>query len=181
MGTTFHAINISAQVGSLIDLTISLPLPGDTVPPNPPVPTDPNLNVSCSKIVTVSCILQLYNAASYQTVATNKNSIGITGYLGQFANNADLQLFYKKEVPAAQNSTFTTVLVNGACPMYTRSVLSWHLCCGCNLQADKTAKTPQMPALKPIWTPSSALVSRSRRPERSSRPAVVQQCSNRMP
>jgi tripeptidyl-peptidase-1 len=43
-----------------------------------------------------------------------KNKIGITGYLGQFANNADLQSFYEAERPDALNSTFQTVLVNGA-------------------------------------------------------------------
>jgi hypothetical protein len=65
----------------------------------------------------------MYNVSGYQPQATNKNKIGITGYLGQFANNADLQAFYKAELPAAVNSTFQTVLVNGACTQRWASCL----------------------------------------------------------
>ncbi len=95
-----------------INLTISLN-------PTPPPPghsyTDPRLNVSCTDVITVFCLQQLYNTSGYNPAATNKNSIGINGFDGQFANQADLQSFYNAEVPAAVNSSFNTILVNGAC------------------------------------------------------------------
>lgn len=40
-------------------------------------------------------------------------SIGITGYLDQFANMEDLQLFYADQRPDALNSSFKVVSVNG--------------------------------------------------------------------
>lgn len=79
-----------------------------------PVYTDPRLGTNCSRTITVSCLQQLYNVSGYKPTAMAKNKIGITGYLGQFANNADLQSFYEAERPDALNSTFQTVLVNGA-------------------------------------------------------------------
>ncbi len=90
--------------------------------PSPPVAnytngtlTDPITGRNCNHTVTVSCLRELYNVSGYAPTATATNKIGITGYLGQFANNGDLQSFFKAEVPAAVNSTFQTVLVNGAC------------------------------------------------------------------
>jgi tripeptidyl-peptidase-1 len=95
-----------------INLTISL-----NPPPPPPGKsyTDPRLNVSCTDVITVYCLQQLYNTSGYHPAATNKNSIGINGFDGQFANQADLQSFYNAEVPAAVNTSFNTVLVDGAC------------------------------------------------------------------
>ena len=80
--------------------------------------TDPLLGVNCSMVVTVDCLQQLYNAVGYKPAATDKNAIGITGYLGQFANKADLQSFYAAEVPEAVNSAFETVLINSAYIQY---------------------------------------------------------------
>jgi tripeptidyl-peptidase-1 len=113
MSTTFHSLNISVILPG-IDVSIGSNPPGNSGGPNPPsVLTDPYFNISCSEYITVSCLLQLYNANSYTPAATKKNSIGVTGYLGQFANVADLQNFYSKERPAAKNSTFNTVLIKG--------------------------------------------------------------------
>lgn len=75
--------------------------------------TDPYTGANCSRTVTISCLRTMYNVTGYQPQATYTNKIGITGYLGQFANEADLQSFYKAELPAAVNSSFETVLVNG--------------------------------------------------------------------
>ncbi|KAH8976997.1 Pro-kumamolisin, activation domain-containing protein, partial [Lactarius hatsudake] len=115
MGATFHFKNISVH---LLDLSIGSPVTS--------VPTDPRLGVNCTDVITVSCLLQLYNAASYKPAATDKNSIGIAGYLEDFANAGDLQTFYTSERPDAVGSTFKTVLVNGACPIYVFRTLSWH-------------------------------------------------------
>jgi len=86
-----------------------------TPPPSSPgTLTDPRLGFNCTSVVTVWCLQQLYKTAGYKPAATNKNKIGITGYLGQFANMADLHSFYNASRPEAVNSSFQTVLVNGA-------------------------------------------------------------------
>ena len=71
------------------------------------------IDPSCNATVTVSCLAQLYKTAGYVPKVPQKNSIGITGYLEQFANLQDLQTFYAEQVPAAVNSSFTFVSVNG--------------------------------------------------------------------
>lgn len=70
------------------------------------------VDASCNKTVTVSCLKQLYNAVGF-TPSKNGNKIGITGYLGEFANIADLDLFFADQVPAAENTSFTFVSVAG--------------------------------------------------------------------
>lgn len=77
--------------------------------------TDPYIGVDCSRDVTIACLRTMYNVSGYEPQATSTNKIGITGYLGQNANKADLQSFYNFTLPAAVNSSFQTVLVNGAC------------------------------------------------------------------
>ena len=123
MATTFHFANISVVLPGILDLGLTIgstPAGNSSINPNPPVLTDPLLGVNCTNVTTVSCLVQLYNA-NYTPVATGKNSIGITGYIGQNANQADLNNFYAWERPVAVNSSFDTVLVNGACPIHTRS------------------------------------------------------------
>ncbi|KAF8214031.1 subtilisin-like protein [Mycena galopus ATCC 62051] len=76
--------------------------------------TKPHVHPSCATSVTLSCIMQLYNAVGYTPRATKKNAIGITGFLGQNANKRDLNSFYRDELPAAVNSTFKSISVYGA-------------------------------------------------------------------
>ncbi|KAH9023374.1 tripeptidyl peptidase A [Lactarius pseudohatsudake] len=71
------------------------------------------VDASCNTTITVSCLKQLYNAVDYVPKATDKNAIALTGYLEQFANFADLQEFYVDQVPAAINTSFDVVLING--------------------------------------------------------------------
>jgi tripeptidyl-peptidase-1 len=71
------------------------------------------VDASCNTTITISCLQQLYNAVGYVPSAEGRNSIGITGYLGQFANMQDLQSFFKDQVPNAVNSSFTFQSVNG--------------------------------------------------------------------
>jgi tripeptidyl-peptidase-1 len=120
MSTTIHSLNVGVILPGLLNLNVSI---GSSPPGNSgtPVLTDPHLGCNCSEVITVSCLLQLYNADWYTPIATGKNSIGITGYLGEFANMADLKSFYSLERPAAVNSTFNTVLVNGAYPNHIQS------------------------------------------------------------
>ncbi|KAJ7639280.1 tripeptidyl peptidase A [Roridomyces roridus] len=67
----------------------------------------------CNTRVTLACLMRLYNAAGYKPRATKKNAIGITSFLGQYANVQNLQTFYRQELPAAVNSSFKFVSVYG--------------------------------------------------------------------
>ncbi|KAL1721726.1 peptidase S8/S53 domain-containing protein [Schizophyllum commune] len=68
---------------------------------------------NCTATITVDCIKQYYNATGYEADPTLNNSIGITGYLEEFANYDDLQLFYADQLPEALNSSFDYISVNG--------------------------------------------------------------------
>ena len=46
----------------------------------------------CASEITPACLSALYNATGYKPTATDKNVLGVTGYLGQFANYVDLQV-----------------------------------------------------------------------------------------
>ncbi|KAI0261846.1 tripeptidyl peptidase A [Gloeopeniophorella convolvens] len=72
-----------------------------------------SVDPSCNTTVTVSCLKQLYNVGSYVPRATKENAIALTGYLEQYANFADLRQFYEDQVPAAVNTSFKVVLING--------------------------------------------------------------------
>ncbi|KAJ8592808.1 subtilisin-like protein [Rhizopogon salebrosus TDB-379] len=76
-------------------------------------PAGNQIDASCNDTVTLSCLRQLYNALDYNTSATNGNQLGITGYLGEYANNADLQQFYQLQNPSAYGSNYTLVSING--------------------------------------------------------------------
>ncbi|KAH8810379.1 subtilisin-like protein [Flagelloscypha sp. PMI_526] len=68
---------------------------------------------SCNfRDVTLQCLADLYKYADYTPSAAN-NSIGITGYLEQYANNVDLQLFYANQKPTASGTNYTYFSVNG--------------------------------------------------------------------
>ncbi|KAJ7639339.1 tripeptidyl peptidase A [Roridomyces roridus] len=77
--------------------------------------TGATVDASCNTTVTITCLRQIYNAVGYTPSAHVGNSIGITGYLEEYANRADLQQFYVDQVPAAAavNSTFKFISVNG--------------------------------------------------------------------
>ncbi|KAF8655330.1 hypothetical protein AX16_003103 [Volvariella volvacea WC 439] len=72
-----------------------------------------NVDASCNVNITISCLQQLYNAVGYTPSAHIGNSIGITGYLEEFANIQDLQTFYSQQRPDALGSTFNFISVNG--------------------------------------------------------------------
>ncbi|KAI0358004.1 subtilisin-like protein [Trametes cingulata] len=68
---------------------------------------------SCNTVITPACLRALYNTTSYVPKATNQNSLGVAGYLDEFANRADLQTFFRRFRTDAVGATFTTVQVNG--------------------------------------------------------------------
>ncbi|KAJ7129263.1 peptidase S8/S53 domain-containing protein [Mycena epipterygia] len=95
----------------------------------PVAPVDPitplaktHVDPSCATRITLTCIMQLYNAVGYKPRATKKNEIGITGFLEQYANKRDLTSFYRQQLPAAVNSTFKSVSVHGGINNQTLSV-----------------------------------------------------------
>ncbi|QRW22865.1 tripeptidyl-peptidase I [Rhizoctonia solani] len=68
---------------------------------------------SCSSTITPACLKALYKTDSYTPKAGNSSSIGITGYLDQYASISDLQTFYTKFDSSAVGSTFSVELING--------------------------------------------------------------------
>ncbi|KAF5358974.1 hypothetical protein D9758_004895 [Tetrapyrgos nigripes] len=72
------------------------------------------IDPSCNTTITISCLRQLYSVPSDFTPSAHVgNSVGITGYLEQFANRQDLQSFYADQKPQAVGSTFNFVSVKG--------------------------------------------------------------------
>ncbi|KAF8897765.1 tripeptidyl peptidase A [Infundibulicybe gibba] len=71
------------------------------------------VDASCNVTITITCLQQLYNAVGYKPQAVNKNQIGITGYLEEFANIEDLQTFFADQRPDALNSSFKFISVAG--------------------------------------------------------------------
>jgi tripeptidyl-peptidase-1 len=67
---------------------------------------------SCNTTITISCLQQIYNFVGYKPTSTG-NSIGITGYLEEFANLKDLQSFYSDQRPDALGTSFKLFSVNG--------------------------------------------------------------------
>ncbi|EJF62249.1 tripeptidyl peptidase A [Dichomitus squalens] len=91
----------------------SVAIAANAPPISVPSASGGHVDASCNQTITVTCILELYNAVGFKASATNGNQIGITGYLEQFANIQDLQTFFAEQRPDALNSTFKTILING--------------------------------------------------------------------
>ncbi|KAL0069551.1 hypothetical protein AAF712_003209 [Marasmius tenuissimus] len=66
---------------------------------------------SCNTRITPDCLKTLYNTAGYVQRASARNSLGVAGYLDEFANRADLQTFLRQFFPSAAGTNFTTVRV----------------------------------------------------------------------
>lgn len=78
-----------------------------TSPPDAPLPSN------CSDTITPGCLRQLYNTLSYKPQAPSNNTLGVTGYLDQYASHSDLTEFlslFRKDALSAQ---FPVVRVNG--------------------------------------------------------------------
>ena len=94
----------------------TLPKVDASAPPiNVPTASGGHVDASCNGTITITCLLELYNAVGYTASAskTNPNKIGITGYLEEFASISDLQLFYADQRPDALNSSFNFISVAG--------------------------------------------------------------------
>lgn len=100
-------------------------VPADADPNAPPISVPSaykgQVDASCNSTITISCLQQLYNMVGYTPSAHNGNKIGITAYLEQYANLADLQKFYADQRPDALNSSFEFISVKGESPSTYRS------------------------------------------------------------
>ena len=65
---------------------------GGQVPTLKTVSPGAGVPASCVGVITPACLFALYNAAGYVPTATDKNVLGVAGYLDQFANYADMQV-----------------------------------------------------------------------------------------
>ncbi|KAI0272273.1 subtilisin-like protein [Gloeopeniophorella convolvens] len=68
---------------------------------------------SCTSTITPACLRALYNTSTYVPAAPGKNTLGISGYLEEFANHADLTTFLNRFRADAAAANFTVVQVNG--------------------------------------------------------------------
>ncbi|KAK5691840.1 hypothetical protein LTR97_011011 [Elasticomyces elasticus] len=82
-----------------------------------PSPTPGNITALCNVSATsLECIRTLYGTIDYVPKVPEKNSIGVTNYLGETQNRSDLALFLNKYRPEAEHLAyeFPITLVNGA-------------------------------------------------------------------
>ena len=49
---------------------------------------------TCTRTITPACLRALYNTSTYVPTQTATNKLGVAGYLGEFANTADLQVSF---------------------------------------------------------------------------------------
>ncbi|EIW75873.1 tripeptidyl peptidase A [Coniophora puteana RWD-64-598 SS2] len=98
---------------STLHYSTELELTMDTASDTLTGPSGNAVDPSCNNQITLSCLKQLYNAEGYTPSNTSGNALGITAYLEQYANYADLQTFYQSQNPAAVGSNFTYVSING--------------------------------------------------------------------
>ncbi|PWN53318.1 subtilisin-like protein [Violaceomyces palustris] len=63
--------------------------------------------------VTADCLRKLYGTSSYVPQVPNSQTIGVAGFLKEWANYADLKEFLQVERPDGANGTFDVVLLNG--------------------------------------------------------------------
>jgi len=66
---------------------------------------------SCNTTITPSCLAQLYNFANY--TSQGLGSVGVSGYLEQFAQHDDLEQFLAKYAPKLEGNDFDEVFING--------------------------------------------------------------------
>ncbi|KAG9120917.1 hypothetical protein FRC07_003344 [Ceratobasidium sp. 392] len=75
----------------------------------------PTNNTECGLYVTPACLRKLYKTEGYVPQATDKNSIGITGYLGKSPIPSSIRTFkfFNLHRPDAKSPAFSVELVNG--------------------------------------------------------------------
>lgn len=111
---TTHFTGVKALKSTLRFSENQHPVIDTSAPPiKVPSASGGQVDASCNETITITCLLELYNAVGFNASATNGNQIAITGYLEQYANREDLQSFYALQRPEALGTTFKFVSVNG--------------------------------------------------------------------
>lgn len=67
---------------------------------------------TCETTVTPSCLQALYDIPTILATST-KNTLGVAGFHNQFANQADLTTFLKRQRPDIPTSNFTLQTLDG--------------------------------------------------------------------
>ncbi|KIJ26281.1 hypothetical protein M422DRAFT_38294 [Sphaerobolus stellatus SS14] len=67
---------------------------------------------SCATTITPSCLQALYGIPATRATQSS-NKLGVSGFIGQFAQNADLQTFLRAQRPDLVNTTFTLQTLDG--------------------------------------------------------------------
>ena len=64
----------------------------DTAIKDVPLPDTGDIPGDCEAKITPACLRALYKSKDYVPVSTDKNKIGVAGYLNEFASTSDLQV-----------------------------------------------------------------------------------------
>lgn len=75
--------------------------------------TTPATNISCNDTITPACLSDLYNFKDYKVDPKGCVTIGVNGFLEQYARYADFATFTKTYAPYAVGSNFSFTLVAG--------------------------------------------------------------------
>lgn len=78
--------------------------------------------VRCNTTITPDCIRGLYQLGNFAGNPSVGNSLGISGYLEQYASYSDLNLFAGTYAPYADVNNFTVVSINGGLNIQDESV-----------------------------------------------------------
>lgn len=71
------------------------------------------VNTTCNRAITPTCLAELYNFQGWQGNSNFSTTIGVSGFLGQYARYSDWQQFAQMYAPNALNSNFSFISVNG--------------------------------------------------------------------
>ncbi|KAJ7762851.1 family S53 protease [Mycena maculata] len=76
-------------------------------------PTSGAVSASCAKTVNPSCLQEMYGLPTAKANNSASNTLGVAGYQGEFANQADLSLFLSYLNPGLKGATFSLMTVDG--------------------------------------------------------------------
>lgn len=111
--TTMFGTMKSMKSTSFLVPASQVPKPEGVEGQTVPGPSGFPVPLSCNTSITPTCLMDLYGTTGFVPKATDKNSIGIAGYLDEFASFSDLKLFTTEFRPAAINATFKVIEFNG--------------------------------------------------------------------
>ena len=90
---------------------------GDSNPQEPPwsnySPDPHSLDDSCSSVVTPGCLRALYGVYDTQAHPNPQNTLGMSGFLDQYARYDDFYSFMRAYSPHENEANFTVVSING--------------------------------------------------------------------